>query len=543
MSSDHELFWQGLVSRALVGTARQPSAQGLPEEPLSDLAMQLNEQAPEPGLIGMAVLLSLYRRAGHVPAIVEHPPVPPCEHDDMPCCSPRASQHLALMLRGQQREILPEWLQVAARAGVRVADQHLPDLLELGVARKDLRGEVLALLGKRGRWLAAQNPEWEYAIADLSSVEQSASDTQRESWGSIWQTSGRVARLALLAELRRARPAYARELLLTTWVEEKADDRAAFVAVLKTGLSIDDEPFLEGALDDRSKEVRRVAAQLLSRLPQSQLVGRMRARVEPLLRWVPGRKPVILVPGRKPVIEVSLPEDCDKSMKRDGVEQRPPYPSVGDRAWWLFQLLSAIPPSLWSQRWQEPPAELLAAAQRGEWEPVLIGGWAQAASHNQDADWAEAIVQHWVAYADNSKAFLGSGAILQELLEVLPAERSDRLLLSLLGPQCVPLHRHPLMHLLRQAKYPWSPALSRAVLEIVRLHIARWSDGYDYELRGALTAEFPRYMSTTILSEAVSGWPTDAKHWDSWHEAVDDFLSVLQFRHEMLGALNEGDHS
>ena len=44
---------------------------------------------------------------------------------------------------------------------------------------------------------------------------------------------------------------------------------------------MDDEPFLESALDDRSREVRQQAADLLTRLPDSRLALRMAERAGP----------------------------------------------------------------------------------------------------------------------------------------------------------------------------------------------------------------------------------------------------------------------
>ena len=51
--------------------------------------------------------------------------------------------------------------------------------------------------------------------------------------------------------------------------DQKLRQRASLLAVLAPGLSLDDEEFLETALDDRAGEVREVARQLLSRLPGS----------------------------------------------------------------------------------------------------------------------------------------------------------------------------------------------------------------------------------------------------------------------------------
>ena len=67
------------------------------------------------------------------------------------------------MLGGTHRALLPEWLAALASAGRRAPAALLPDLLELGRTHADLRAAILPALDRRGRWLAAQNPDWSYA--------------------------------------------------------------------------------------------------------------------------------------------------------------------------------------------------------------------------------------------------------------------------------------------------------------------------------------------------------------------------------------------
>src|SRR5262249_7482507 len=153
----------------------------------------------------------------------------------------------------------------------RAPEELLPSLFELGRMRGELRETILPVLGARGRWLAAQNPGWEYAAGKSDET--------------VWETGSREQRLAFLAGLRKRGAAQARELLASTWAQESPKDRADFLAALENGLSLDDEAFLESALDDRRKEVRRAAADLLARLPESGLCQRMFERARPLLTF------------------------------------------------------------------------------------------------------------------------------------------------------------------------------------------------------------------------------------------------------------------
>jgi hypothetical protein len=98
------------------------------------------------------------------------------------------------------------------------------------------------VLGERGSWLAAQEPRWAWA-APLP-----ADDVGREQ---AWATGERAQRRRLFALLRREQPARARQLLEQGWSEEEPEDRAWLLDALGEGLSPEDEPLLERALDDR----------------------------------------------------------------------------------------------------------------------------------------------------------------------------------------------------------------------------------------------------------------------------------------------------
>ena len=116
-------------------------------------------------------------------------------------------------------------------------------------------------MGKRGYWLAAHNPDWNYVNSEITDK--------------AWQTGSKEARRSLLQRLREQGADKAREKLQKTWKKESAEERASLLAALEINLSMNDEPFLEAALDYKRKQVRDVAAKLLSKLPESRLCQRM----------------------------------------------------------------------------------------------------------------------------------------------------------------------------------------------------------------------------------------------------------------------------
>jgi hypothetical protein len=525
------LLWDDLVTTAILGVERRPFAPPAAVGELGELLAGLDQSDQAGALLGAAAAVALHRRAGRLPSHIAPPEAAPAPADDLPVCSRHAAARLATMLKGTHRALLPEWLAALARAGRRVPPALLPDLLELGRAQAALRPAILPAIGARGGWLAAQNPDWSYANSEFSvlSFKLRAEElkTQNSKLKIVWETGDRAARLALLRATRAVDPAHGRELLAVTWAGERADDRVAFLEALDAGLSMDDEPFLEAALDDRGKEVRRTAARLLGRLPHSQLVRRMVERLRPLLAWSPpveGRL-LGLRPGQPARIDVTLPDMCDRAMARDGVEPKPPAgrQDLGERAWWLLQMLGAVPPSVWSEQWRTTPAALVAAARASEWGAVLRDGWAAAARAFGAAEWAGALVR-----ADPERA---------DLLDALPTQDQEALLLDMLRSDVVPLHQHPILELLRRTRHTWSAELTRAVFRAVRAHMRAWRNTYDYQLRGALLEDFVLRVSPAMLDEIAAGWPEDPEVLARWEGVIDRLLIVLQFRRDMLQEL------
>lgn len=141
-----------LARAALVGTARGGDLP-LPAE------LPLEGRTPERRLLLAAGARSVRAAAGPTPArIAQVPPVAPAE--TLPACSPSAARLLAPLLRGLDADLLPEAL--ARLAGRRLPHGLLP--LALGVD-EDLQEAVRPLLGTRGPWLAAFNPEWRWVLA------------------------------------------------------------------------------------------------------------------------------------------------------------------------------------------------------------------------------------------------------------------------------------------------------------------------------------------------------------------------------------------
>lgn len=503
LEHNDDLLWEQALVSALLGTERR--------EPPT-LAAASQQGSAEQRLLDTAALVGLYRRAGLATQSAQAP-AQTLPDQDLPELSQRAGHYLALMLEGQHRQLIPEWLQACSSYKRRIPSMLLPRILDYGKNQPSLQPDILPVLGTRGQWLAAQNPDWAYVRLDPALLD--------------WETGSRADRLVLLQHLHRHSPAEAIARLDASWSTERAEERALFVSALEANLSAQDQPFLESILNDRSKEVRQRAAMLLARIPGSTLAQRMIQRAEALLHWTAAVSGNVLLlrRGSPASLSVGLPESYDDSMKRDGIEQRPVGNfKGGERAWWLFQILQAIPPGHWTARWKEQPVAILEAAAKTEWEDLLLSAWTEASISFADPAWAEAILQRDPRRSD--------------AISALSAERQEALLLAMLRGQCVPLHRHPVLALLRETKHIWSIELTRAVLATLRKHIVTSKDTGDYTLRSALIEDFVRRIPHSMVQELAAMQPE--QNAERWAGTLEQMLVILQFRHDMLTALEKG---
>jgi hypothetical protein len=491
---------KSLAQSAMLGTG---NGFVLPESETLKILEPLRDSDPEAGLLDAAVLIGVGEIGGRVLLQLESVETA-CPVETRRQMSEPAAGILMRILAGEFEALLPEFLQQAAAKDWIAPPETLPSLL--GFGKKEMRPLVLAVAGERGRWLAAHNPAWAYALAPVEE--------------STWETGMFEQRLALLVRLRAAAPERARELIQITWEQDPPEARTAFVAAFTTGLSMEDEPFLEACLDDGRKEVREAARSLLVRLPESRLVKRSVARLEPLLKY----KSRFLGGD---TLEVTLPEAVDAAAKRDGAGGPILRKNLGEKANWLAQMLSVVPPSLWSRLWNRSPEKLLQAALASEWKEALLLGWLLAVGRCGDPEWAAALAEAWVRQAEVRTALAGNQENITRSLRV---EKLEALAKASITRAVNELDdQHPLLDLLEKFERPWSDRLAQTVMASVR----RQAGGYPWRLMRALPV-FALHIPPALADEFAEDWPVTASGWDAW---VTPFNAVLRFRKEMMEVL------
>lgn len=520
-----------LLTAALVGTGRRPWAGNSVRVGALTVDLGSPADAPPPtgppaALLEAAAVALTCRRAGVEPESGRVPvdAAPPETEVPLP---PAAAARLSRILGGgapggghHEQALLLQWLTAAVGRGGIVPPVILPDLLEAGRRNTLLRADVAGVAGRRGAWLAAQRADWRWLLNEAAPT-RTGDGTATAALDRDWTTSATAERLGLLVELRRSDPGRARELLESTWAEESSDNRARFLATFGTGLSLDDEPLLESALDDRRKEVREAALDLLRQLPGAALGRRMTTRAQAAVR-LDGS-------GR---LTVEPPTDLDRDLRRDGVSATP-VRGIGVGAWLLEEVLAGTPLSTWTvpppSTGAGPlstaglgPSGWIAAARGHDWANPLVHGWAKAAVVQRDPRWAAALLA-----ADHGTL---REAVRWDLHLVLPPDELARLATAALRSEDGSAQR-----LLGLHPGPWPDGLSVAVLETVDQR-AR-NDRHTWQLgelcRAAALAMPPGYADLAGRLAAQLDQIVDPAR----VRPVAELARTLTFRHEMLQEL------
>jgi hypothetical protein len=236
--------------------------------------------------------------------------------------------------------------------------------------------------------------------------------------------------------------------------------------------------------------------------------------------------------SNKSHIEVVLPQEHSPAMKRDYIERTPGTGNVGERAYWLLQQLNRIPPRVWAEHWAAEPQEIVTAAfQTKEWKDLLVQALILATVRHGDQTWAEAFLSLGLATLTNYAP--------DSLVRILPPERRDRLVTTSLTSRPESLYTDDLpLAILWTLRKPWPQEVCRAVLRSMAHQIKKAPKNGNWQISQSI-ATFAFSMTPSILSEAESILTTTEQTSNNLKEAVDDFLATLQFRRDMLQALNE----
>lgn len=461
-----------LTRIALVGTSRASGIASLNHEHPGDaLLAGLATTDPESTLLLRAGVQTVFAAAGCMAepdvAAVE---VAPAETARTP--GTRMVGILQKVMASDTKDLFGEMLHQMAVGNLHLPHELLPEALS--VSDITLRDRLIPVLGERGRWLSRFNPQWSWVHEGIGTL--SDSDQQRNQ--QIWDEGAIPERCRVLAAWRRSNPAAARDTLSATMAQESADHRGRLISELETGLSSDDEEFLEKCLDDRSSGVKLIAAEMLSRLPDSALSRRMQERASSML--TPSKTGIVF---KKLTVTCTPPESIDKTWERDGISQKPPG-GRGKRAFWAETVLQTVPPSHWEKHLGAAPNALIEAVREDTFGQSVLLGWSRAcarfaAADPKSAQWVKPL---WAYWDDVGSRVQGPAhtAIIEEmksLVGVMPVSEAEQSVFELLRKNHESGESEAIS-LLDRLPRPWSSRFSERYLQLTRSVRQKSSDNF-----------------------------------------------------------------
>ncbi|MGY0390199.1 DUF5691 domain-containing protein [Nocardioides sp. WG-D5] len=433
--STTEEWWDAVTAAAVLGTARR----GVPPAPETLPIPERRGGSAQTALLDAAAVGGAMVRSGRPLRTASAPAAAPA--DRLPVAPAGAVQLLELVLNQTpggadlRGDLLAHWLACANAAGYRVPARLLPRLLDQALPRPELHRDALTAADARGVWLVANRRRWRPMIASARAAAGAGEEPLDDA---AWARQPTAARTEMLTRLRAVDPAAARERLESVWAGEKAADRATLIKTLRTGLSLEDEPFLERALDDRGADVRLSARHLLDALPGSARGQRLGALLRPLV----GVTGIV-----RKTVEVELPTEADATAVRDGLDKAPRGRSQGGH--WLRQLAAGAPLEIWTDATGRDPDATWAMITDADARAGIIS----AVIARRNPDWARALL------GDVHRG---------ELLEIVPsADREALVLRQLITGAGSSSGGTTISARLGAVPGPWSLDFSRTVLDLL----------------------------------------------------------------------------
>ncbi len=505
--------WARLTRDALLGAGRggQPPAAAPPIEAFLE---QVEPGAQAGRLLLAAAVQDLFEQASQLPAELPDGFEPyPAPVDDRLELPPAVTAYLERLLNGQHRDCLPEFLAALQRINSRIPDLILPNLLLHGARFARQQADISPVVGPRGRWLARFHPRWQYAAVAAADWDDLAAR---------WRGSSLRERTQLLEQIRGQEPRVGRELLATTWRQEPDNNRIHLLRQMAIGLSMDDEPFLETALDDRSQPVRRLAIEQLQTLPESRFAARMSQYLTGIVHWSP---------AHRHKITVTFPPEPTAAMLRDGILPRGKRTLSNYISQQLILIVGSAPLAFWSERWRKTPEQIVRAVQASGWTRTLTLGLANAAYRQKAIEWARTLL---VLDEFSSRT--------QRLVGALPPEEAEALIDRVMDNwELAPFNQsNPLRVLWREWPGPWSAGLSRRWAAVMARHIAQdtQSRAADVSLR-SIFLKFTLNCPPEIFGDLEHALLPALETGPIWQPTVEEALDRVRFRRELQQALEK----
>jgi len=298
--------------------------------------------------------------------------------------------------------------------------------------------------------------------------------------------------------------------LQSTWASEGANDKVAFLEVLKTGASAQDLPWLQ-SLTEKGVKVNTALNDVLKRIPGSTISGLYREVVKGALQIKTGKALLGMI--SKKAIEVNEAAVVPDAVFKTGIEKVSSTKNVSDLQNVLAQLIITIEPAFWNTHLQEDIPGAIALFKKERGTTFYLPAIALAAARFRDDAWIKALLDH---AADELPI-----TALVELIGALQGKDKDAYALKLMAgnePQIISLM---LAH-----DQEWSPELTKAILKFTATEV--------YAYNKAFYRQAAPFIPASLFGKLDQFIPADDMKKTYWRTQSDELSRLLMLKQQTL---------
>jgi hypothetical protein len=489
--------WEDIVNKALLGSEKASLTTDDLAKEIADAYAVASSSDKEESFLKISALVFQFRQSGVRPMEAKHAMQTAAEPEAKPYCSTKANAILKTLLEEELHALLKFWLQLCAAKAQLAQPEVLPALLDLAGRKKELRNPIMPVAGERGKWLCTLNPQWNFSAAD--------GDTN-----TVWNEGSTEERKNLLRHLRTIDPEEGRKLLETSWETEAANEKLAFLEILKTHVSANDLPWL-GSLREKGQKVNAAILELLKLIPSSNVVQEYQKTLAACVSLKTGKALLGMINKTEIVVNESF--TFPEAIFKTGIEKLSSDKKISDNSNVLAQLMMSVPPSFWAERLQRTPSAIIELFQKDKQTAFYLPAISIASARFSETDWTRIIL-------DEADRDLISSAIVT-LLSGLPDGDRDKYALKFFEEQPAQI-----IQLMLANETEWTLDLARMILK----YTAREAYQYNKTFYRQAVALLP----VSILDHLESFAPDEEQKKPYWQTQRDELARLLTLKQQTL---------
>jgi hypothetical protein len=493
--------WEDIVNKALLGSEKTSlQVTDIPELITQefDLAASGNN---EDDFLRFTSLVYQFRQSGTSPLDFNAIAAAEAAAETKQYCPAQATDMLKIILEEDLPQLLQLWLDVCASRGEVVSPEMIPVLLDVTQQTRELSKTIIEVTGNRGIWLSTMNPQWNF-------------NSPAEDPKVVWDNGTPAQRKEVLQDLRIANAEEGRKLLESTWATEGANEKVAFLGILKTNLSANDLPWLE-SLKEKGQKVNNAILELLKQIPESAIVRSYRNILSEAVGIKTGK--ALLGVITKTVLVIDESASIPDSIFKTGIEKLSSDKKVSDHAYILVQLISSVPPEFWNQHLSKSTSEIIELIQKEKQTAFYLPAIAMAAIRFNDIEWIKSILDT----AD--KDIIRSSVVL--LMQALPDEDQDHYALKFMKES-----PHEIIGVMAASDKEWSMELAKAILTETAKEVYSYNRAFYRPVIGLIPVG--------ILNILDSFTPNEEQKKVYWKNQSDELARLLTIKLQTLQSFN-----